>query len=127
MEEEEKMFKTHNRSTAFFTFALRKHHIDDQKCEVLQKRQYAKFAEEFSLICNDLIMFNRDSEDHHDHIGDYLLDLDDFFLCSPDCRVKVLLELALHHMKYQHVSEAAVAHLTSAAIIAEYLTFRRNY
>ena len=124
--EEEKMFKTHNRSTAFFMLALHKHHIDEQKCEILQKSKYAKLAEDFSLIWNDLIMFNRDSEDHHDYIGDYLLDLGRFFLCSPDCRVKILLELAQHHMKYQYVSEAAVAQLTAAAIVAEYLNLLKK-
>ena len=124
--EEQKMFKTSNRATAFFMLALHKHHIDEAKLALLQNSKYANLAQLFFEIWGDLQMLNNDSEENHDYVSDYLLDMADFFIPSPDCRVKVLLELAHHHLKYQYVSEAAVAQLTAAAIVAEYLSLLKK-
>ncbi|KAH0795942.1 Dedicator of cytokinesis family protein [Histomonas meleagridis] len=113
--------KTTNRTYAFFLRAIKKHGLTNDKFNILKNSNVYSIAERYMKINSKLEKLNYKDENHHDTIADCLVKLADFYIPSPDCRVQVLLELAQLHLQYQYASEAAVAQLTAAALVAEYL------
>lgn len=113
--------KTNNRTTAFFMYGIKKYGLEEFQFQNLKNSKVYPIAERFMQINNELKKYNEKDESHHDLIADCLLEMANFYIPSPDCRVQVLLELAQLHLQYQYASEAAVAQLTAAALVAEYL------
>ncbi|OHT00851.1 hypothetical protein TRFO_32364 [Tritrichomonas foetus] len=120
-EYEKNKFKTTNRSHAFFLKALMKYPIKEENLEMLINSHYRSIAKQYIELTQQLEHLDYSDDNNHEFIADLMLELANFFTPSPDCRVKQLLELAQFHLEHGYVSEGAVAQLSAAALVAEYL------
>lgn len=119
---ENSIFHTNNRMTAFFLRAIYKYKLSGDHYDILKDTYFESMAKEFIRLLANLHHLDKNNEDHHEFYADCLLELADFFIPSPDTRVKILLELANYHQKDRYNSETAVAQLTAAALVAECLS-----
>jgi hypothetical protein len=95
--------------------------MDDKVLRLLARSPLENLAREFSDIWRRIVEMPRGDENSHEFLADHLLALADFLAPSPDCRVKVIINVGMLHRERAYMSECAVAQLTAAALIAEIL------
>lgn len=119
---EQELFHTNNRCTAFTMRAIRRYKKSSEHLPLFQNSCVLPILNEYLNILKEFQSFNMDDPNNHEFIADIMLKLANFFRPSPDTRADVLLEIADYHIKNKYFSEAAIAQLTAAANVAEYLT-----
>ncbi|OHS96296.1 hypothetical protein TRFO_37539 [Tritrichomonas foetus] len=119
---EKEHFQNTNRCTAFVLRGIRKYQLGREAIPYFEKSEILPLVTEYVDLMKECNSLDHEDINNHEFIADIMLKIANFFLPSPDCRVDQLLELAQFQTKCGYVSEGAVAQLTAAACVAEYLT-----
>ena len=107
------------RTKSMVARALFKSKLTDESVELLKKTMYGDYVESFYNIDKDLTP--KMKEDNPDIYADLLLQKLKLLEPSPDARLEVLLQLHEHQFATQYKSEALMAQLCAAALVAEFL------
>jgi hypothetical protein len=112
-------FPSINRMTALITRALGNGELAKRIAPFLPPRFGDRPAK--ILAVNERLSSTELKTGNPEVYADLLLEKAELLAPSPDARVAVLLQLVAYHTERRYYSEAVIAQLTAAALVAEYL------